>query len=391
MSDFRTDVLVIGGGPAGATAAHQLAAAGVSVTLIDRARFPREKTCGESLSPGAIARLSILGMWEPPSALDARAAETGGKTIRGMRIRSPRGTTFLGMYKPGGAGLAIRRTTLDRELLESARRRGARVIEGLEAVRTVRTPEGQAVVYARDTGGLVTRRIYAKRVVVADGRSSFVARQLGFIEPESGQRESRRYAVRAHCNAVADLTDLAEMQVGDGGYCGVAPLSKTSANVCYVLFTDRLDMKPGDLASDFRRDLRAFPEVARRLESAEVEGDICVIGPLRLRSRRQTAGPFIACGDTTGFLDPFTGEGIAHAIATGALAAAAARASLEGHSRPFQAYESQVRRLRRVKGTAARLLYGLVSRRVLADSAALVFARLPRLGNVVVQLFGDQI
>ena len=389
MSDFRTDVLVIGGGPAGATAAHQLAAGGVSVTLIDRAQFPREKTCGESLSPGAIARLSILGMWEPPSALSARAAETGGKTIRGMRIRSPRGITFLGMYKPGGSGLAIRRTILDRDLLESARRRGARVIEGLEAVRTERTPKGQAVVYARDTGGLATRRIDAKRVVVADGRGSFVARQLGFIEPESVA--SRRYAVRAHCNAVADLTDLAEMQVGEGGYCGVAPLSNTSANVCYVLFTDRLDMKPGDLASDFRRDLRAFPEVARRLENSEVEGDTRVIGPLRLRSRRQTAGPFIACGDTTGFLDPFTGEGIAHAIATGALAAAAARASLEDHSHPFQEYESQVRRLRRVKGTAARLLYGLVSRRVLADSAALVFARLPRLGNVVVQLFGDQI
>lgn len=389
MSGDRTDVLVIGGGPAGATAAFQLASAGVDVTLIDRATFPREKVCGESLSPGALARLRAIGMWTPA---DGEAAQA----IRGMRIRSPYGVTFYGRYRSarGTQGLAIRRTTLDHELLTSARRRGVRVREGIEALRAEADTTGGASVVIRGAGSLATQTIQARRVVVADGRRSFLARQLGFLEPARspwGDTGIRRYAVRAHCEQVSDLSDYAEMQVGQGGYCGIAPLSRTSANVCYVLFRNRIDMTPETLAADFRRHLAGFPEVADRLGASTVEGPIRVVGPLRLVSRRQSQGPFIACGDTSGFLDPFTGEGIAHAIASGVLGAQAVISSLGGHTRAFPEYEEGLRALRRYKGAAARLLHGLVSRPVLANSAALLFARLPRLGDAAVQLFGDQI
>jgi flavin-dependent dehydrogenase len=390
MKALRNDVLVIGGGPAGATAAFQLSDWGIGVTLIDRARFPRDKACGESLSPGAIARLASLGMWHAPPGPESTGNGVPGKLIRGMSIRSPRGTTFRGLYTAGSAGLAIRRTVLDRALLESARRRGATVMEGLEALRAETGPDGGAVVHARDTGGLAPIRVEARHVIVADGRRSFVARQLGFLEPEL-RGAGRRYAVRAHVDGVSDLSDFAEMQVGRGGYCGVAPLSKASANICYVLFDGGVDMKPHAMAADFRRHVSGFPDVAKRIEGARIEPDIQVVGPLRLRSNRQISGPFIACGDTTGFLDPFTGEGIAHAIASGALGAAAVRASLEGSIGSFAEYEGRVRRLRRIKGAAARFLYGLVSRPALADSAAAFFSRLPRLGNSVVRLFGDQV
>lgn len=398
MTVGRTDVLVIGGGPAGSTAAFQLASAGVEVTLIDRAVFPREKVCGESLSPGALARLRAIGMWNPGDGEggDAAAEPPLSQVIRGMRIRSPRGVTFFGRYRPdrGSEGLAIRRTILDQELLSSARRRGVLVREGVEAVSAEPNASGGAVVLTRSTGGLATQRIEARRVVIADGRRSFIARQMGFLEPPGSPRTDpgiRRYAVRAHCDRVSDLSELAEMQVGDGGYCGIAPLSKTSANVCYVLFRNRMDMTPRTLAADFRRHLARFPEVAERLASAQIGEPIRVIGPLRLVSRRQSRGPFIACGDTSGFLDPFTGEGIARAIASGVLGARAIHNSLAGDARAFRDYEGTLRALRRYKGSAALLLYGLVSRPALANSAASVFARMPRLGDVVVRLFGDQI
>jgi flavin-dependent dehydrogenase len=234
-------------------------------------------------------------------------------------------------------------------------------------------------------------QIEAKRVIVADGRRSFVARALGFIEPEGTDRGGRRYAVRAHCDGVADLTDLAEMHVGTGGYCGIAPLSKTSANVCYVRFAGTLDMTPKNMERDFRRDVDAYPEIARRIYGARIDHPVRVIGPLRLRSRRQVAGAFLACGDTTGFLDPVTGEGIAHAIACGVLGADAVRASLNGDASAFRDYEGKIRDLRRIKGAAALLLYGLVSRRALANAAASVFAHMPRFGDAVVQVFGDQV
>lgn len=391
MSALRTDVLVVGGGPAGATAAFQLATRGVSVTLVDRASFPRDKTCGESLSPGALARLRAIGMWQPPEAQTDRAP-LSGLPIRGMRIRSPKGTTFFGHYKAGlnNPGLAIRRTVLDAQLLDCARARGARILEGIEATTPEPRGDGTAVVRCRATDGTAAVRIEAKRVIVADGRQSFLARELDFIEADADHGR-RRYAVRAHCDDVSGLSELAEMHVGDGGYCGIAPLSKTSANICYVRFTDRLDMTPRTIEADFRRHLSAYPEISQRLQSARIDGRIRIVGPLRIRSRRQSSGPFIACGDTTGFLDPFTGEGIAHAIASGVLGAEAVHASLGGNSDSFAGYERRIRDLRRAKHMAALLLYGLVSRRTLANSAASVFARMPRLGDAVVRLFGDQV
>ena len=383
---------MIGGGPAGSTAAFQLAAAGIGVALVDRATFPRDKTCGESLSPGALARLRAIGMWQPQKD-DAAGPDINGLPIRGMRIRSPRGTTFFGQYKADrkSPGLAIRRIVLDVQLLARARERGVRVLEGIEAVGAEQNTDGSAVVSCRAVHGGAALRVQAKRVIVADGRQSFLARTLGFIEPEIDDPGHRRYAVRAHCAGVTGLSDLAEMHVGDGGYCGIAPLSKTNANICYVRFTGRLNMTPRTLEADFRRDVGAYPEISRRLQSARFEGRIRIVGPLRIRSRRQAIGSFIACGDTTGFLDPFTGEGIAHAIASGVLGADAVRTSLDGGEGSFRDYERRIRDLRRVKGLAALLLYGLVSRRSLANGAASVFARMPRLGNAVVQLFGDQV
>ncbi len=395
MPGQRTDVLVVGGGPAGATAAFQLATAGLQVLLVDRAIFPRDKTCGESLSPGALGRLRAIGMWTPRADPSPAFTIPPGLSapVRGMRIRSPRGTTFIGRYKsgPSGPGLAIRRTLLDDELLKSARARGVQVMQGMEAAFAEQTANGNAIVHVRATEGTTRTQIEAKRVVVADGRQSFLARELGFIEKQDGLHGRHRYAIRAHCENVSDLSDLAEMHVGEGGYCGIAPLSKTSANICYVLFTDRLDMAPRTIEADFRRHLLAFPDIARRLEPARVQGEIRVAGPLRLTSKRQSRGPFIACGDTTGFLDPFTGEGIAHAIACGVSGAEAVATSLAGRTGSFHDYEREIRALRRVKGIAALLLYGLVSRRALANSAASLFARMPRLGDAVVQLFGDQI
>ena len=88
---------------------------------------------------------------------------------------------------------------------------------------------------------------------------------------------------------------------------------------------------------------------------------------------------------------PWAPRPIAHAIATGIRAAAAVGASLNDRTGALRAYEREVHSLRRIKGTSALLLYGLVSRHRLADSAAAIFSRAPRLGDAVVRLFGDQV
>ena len=115
MSD--AEVIVVGAGPAGAATAARLAAEGVDVLLLDRARFPREKACAEFLSPGTVDALARLGVLEQAAAL--------GAWQRGMRVVTP-GADFTLAYEPGKRGLGIARTALDSLLVENAVAAGAR-------------------------------------------------------------------------------------------------------------------------------------------------------------------------------------------------------------------------------------------------------------------------
>ena len=114
-------------------------------------------------------------------------------------------------------------------------------------------------------------------------------------------------------------------------------------------------------------------------------------GPLRLRSKRASVGAFAACGDTTGFLDPFTGEGITHAIASGVACADAVAASISGNEGAFRAYERRLIEIRGRKPAAAQLLFALITRPALANGTARLLARAPRLADALVQFFGDQV
>ena len=120
------EVLVAGGGPAGAVAALILARAGVRVLVADRATFPRDKLCGDTLNPGALALLSSLGV-------DAGAAP-GAVRLDGMTVTSERGLRVDGRYRRGLFGVALPRRTLDQQLLDAATAAGAHVEQGVRVV-----------------------------------------------------------------------------------------------------------------------------------------------------------------------------------------------------------------------------------------------------------------
>jgi len=385
----RADVLVVGGGPAGATAAFQVARAGLDVMLVDRARFPRDKTCGESVSPGGIRRLESIGL--SLRTLSSSSAMVPAFPIRGMRIHSPAATSFQGRYRnpENTSGAVLRRLDLDAALLRAAKERGTRVLEGVEVLGVTESSLEGGEVRARVVGTSSEVRIAARRIIVADGRSSFLARQLGFLEP--AETRSPRFAVRAHCDGIEGLGDLAEMHVGSRGYCGIAPLSGSAANVCFVVFGRTVALKPDAMASGFRRHVLSFPGIAPRFQTARVVSPVRAIGPLRLRSRAVSSGAFVACGDTTGFLDPFTGEGITHAIASGAACAEAVADSVRGDMSAFAGYKRRLVEMRGSKPAAAKLLFTLITRPALANGTARLLARAPRLADALVRFFGDQV
>jgi geranylgeranyl reductase family protein len=383
VGDERRGVVVAGGGPAGSAVACLLARRGNDVLLLDAARFPRDKVCGESVSPEAWRLLEAMGAAE-------RVRSLSPHPLCGMKLVSPDGTAFRGEYRGRDLpGFAVRRLALDEALLEAAREAGVEVREGTRVTGLLRESGTVAGVVA-ETGG--EARVTRARVTVgADGRRSVVARTLGLLREHPTMR---RFAVRGYWEGVAALEDVGEMHVGGGGYCGVAPLSPTLANVAFVL--DRREMRPaaGDLEGFYRDTLgKRWPRLAERLAAARLLGPPRAIGPLALECRAVTAPGALMVGDAAGFYDPFTGEGVTLALRTAELAATALDAALgQRASLPVPrlfAYERSRRDATRDKFRFNRLLQVAVASPEAANAIARRLARRPDLADRLVSIAGD--
>jgi geranylgeranyl reductase family protein len=370
-------VVVVGGGPAGTATAILLRQRGHDVLLLDEARFPRDKVCGEGVSPEA---------WRVLDLLDARAAvrALGPHPLRGMSLVSPRGIAFHGTYRRADddVGFAVRRDRLDATLLACARTAGVEVREGVKVSAVLRANEQVTGVAA---GG---ERIDARLVVAADGRRSVVARGLGLL---TEHRSLRKFAVRGHWTGVEGLRESGEMHVGLGGYCGIAPLGPRNANVAFVLDRRAMTAAGGDLEAFYRATIAArWPALHERLTRATLVAPPRAIGPLALVARRAWAPGALLVGDAAGFYDPFTGEGVTLALRSAELAAQTADAALaSGRTADLEAYERARRDATRDKFRLNRLLQHVVAWPGLADSVARRLARRPDLADQLVGIAGD--
>ena len=246
--------------------------------LLDAARFPRDKICGESVSPEAWRLLDALGATD-------RVRSLSPHPVLGMRLVSPDGTAFRGEYRgPRRSGFAVRRLALDQALLEAARDAGAEVREGTRVTDLVRDGARSAA-SSRKPGARSSPSGPGPRSGPTAG-GAWSPRSLGLLREHP---RMRRFAVRGHWEGMEALGDVGEMHVGVGGYCGVAPLSSTLANVAFVLGQRQMASAGGDLEAFYRDSLRRrWPRLAERLERARLVARPCAIGPLALECRGVT-------------------------------------------------------------------------------------------------------
>lgn len=300
-----TEVLVVGAGPAGAIAATVLARAGVRVTLLDRASFPRDKLCGDTVNPGALAILRRLGLEQ---------VIAGGRPVEGMVVTGERGVRVVGRYGRGQTGIAIPRSVLDERLVAAAVAAGALLHEGVLVPGPLGGKDGAVTGVEAVLRSGIRERYTAPITIAADGRTSRIAQALGLARPP---QRPRRWAVGAVFSGVTGLTAFGEMHVRAGRYLGVAPLPSGYANSC-VVTADRTALKTRDL---LLATLRSDPVTADRFASARIVAGPSVLGPLALDVPVAGVPGLLLAGDAAGFIDPMTGDGLRFAFRGGELAA----------------------------------------------------------------------
>lgn len=296
------DAVVVGAGPAGSSVALRLARRGLTVAIIERARFPRTKVCGEYLSPGAVLALDDLEVAAP---VYARAHRIRTIVLAGF------GVGPVDLTLPGDGALALPRADLDDLLLTIALQRGAELISG-SFIASDSTDECIRVAY-RDAAG-APAHVDARVLIGADGAWSMVATRNDMAKP---QRRGGRWAVGGHLPDQPD-GDVLEMFAGRDGYFARNPLGRGLVNEMLVMPKPTPDEQTDAVAL-------AISDGRRRFERDRLLRRVAV-GPLRYRPECVARGRVLLTGDAAGLVDPFTGQGVALALMMSAHAATAAEA-----------------------------------------------------------------
>lgn len=308
-------VIVVGAGPGGATAAMTLAQKGYDVLLLDRQSFPRDKICGDAVPATALDLLYALGMEEKIRAADFYYIDK-------MRLVSPKGYTMdadMEQRDHVSHSAIVPREEFDVLLQQHAVESGAKFVQA--QVKEPILEDGQVTgVRARVNGSVKT--FHSPVVIAADGVTSTIAR---YVRPDEHVDHHRAVALRAYIEDIEELPHHVEFYLYEEilpGYAWIFPLGEGRANIGLGMRLDTFREKNYNL-KQMLQDFMEMPDIKKRLKrGGQIHG--LATWQLNFGSQKDVQRAYdgaLLIGDAAGFINPLTGGGISNAVISARLAA----------------------------------------------------------------------
>jgi flavin-dependent dehydrogenase len=319
------DVVIAGGGPAGASAAIHLAMRGARVLLVEQKRFPREKLCGEFISPECLGHFEKLGVAERMAgAGGAELTETVFYSRLGRKVSVP---SVWFNREPGGVALGLSRAEMDARLMERARQAGVCVLEETHAhdlivekgiVRGVQLKENRGSNFA----------IRSLMTIDATGRACALVRHIkdknamSSRAPGLPKRRARLVAFKAHLRDSLVQAGHCEIYFYRGGYGGLSSVENGLSNLCFIARARDVRNCGSDPLRVMREVVCSNKRAGRTLSEARASSAWLSVA-LEGFGRREVvpASGLFTIGDAASFIDPFTGSGMLMALESGEIAA----------------------------------------------------------------------
>jgi menaquinone-9 beta-reductase len=305
------DVLIAGGGPAGSSAAIRLAGAGLQVLLVERSKFPRQKLCGEFVSPECLTHFEELG-------ITTDIASAGAVPINRTVFYSKRGSRTSidnDWFANGTSAVGISRAEMDLKLLQRARTLGAEVLEDTVVTGLLRS-DGRV-------RGLTLRNSTQDEISVAGRYIIDATGRRSLIRMEGSTRErAKLVGLKTHLRGASIETGACEIYSYTGGYGGCNEVENGLFNVCYIVRAEDIRASGSDLDRVMQWTLCTNRRAAKALDNCSREEPWLSVPIERFGRGECTPAPgLLAVGDAASFMDPFTGSGILLGLQSSQIAA----------------------------------------------------------------------
>jgi flavin-dependent dehydrogenase len=314
IRNSQSAIVIVGAGPAGSSLAIRLAQNGFETTLIEREHFPREKLCGEFISPECLQHFGDLGVLD--EMLDA-----GGDRIRETRFFAAGGSSIAvpnDWFETNSFALSLSRSVMDNTLLERAKQCGVKVIDGCSVTSVEKQNGSIRRISARQHNGTV-RELAADLFVDATGRSQALTR---LTRSQKERTKPAFVGFKAHLTGADVPQGVCEIYSFDGGYAGLSNVEGDRANLCFLVRSEVV-RESGSNATELVDDvIRKNRRASQTLGQWEMAGDWLAVS---ISSFGVTdPAPFenlFTVGDAAAFIDPFTGSGMLMAVQSSAMLA----------------------------------------------------------------------